>query len=134
MPFTDSYKNTLLNDIFSGKYLGLGTSANGGEPTIDTEASSTGYERRAATAGAFAKQGTWMTNTSKIRFDEALNSGGWGTIAYLQVHESSNNANPSRYSQTFYIQLNEAKMVSQDYMPIFSAYSISVGISSSSTT
>lgn len=126
MPFTAAYKSKLLTNIFSGNHLGLGRSAEGGEPTIDPNANGSGYTRYAVAGSDFAVTGgTTITNTKKIRFDEALDSS-WGTIRYLQVHDASSGGH-----QTFYIPLTNPTEIRVDEMPKFDPNQISVSINES---
>lgn len=126
MPFTTGYKLTLLNKIFYNHYLGLGSGATSGEPTIDSQGTGSGYQRVDASVGSFYASDNSVYNRNKIRFDEALSANGWGTINYLHVYISSTGTGVN--NMYFTIPLTNPVTIRQDEMPKFDPMAIIIEV------
>ena len=69
MAVTKNYSNTMLQNLFSGAYIGLSTTQPNVEGAGVTEpASGTGYARVAASAGGFSASNGAITNNNYLYF------------------------------------------------------------------
>lgn len=93
--FTIDYVNDILEDLFSGAYLGLSTTTPTAAGASFTEpASGTGYERAEASQGAFAAASKNVKNTKYIYFPEITSDA--GTVTHMGVF-SAKTAGKLRY-------------------------------------
>ena len=123
MAVTKNYSNTMLQNLFSGAYIGLSTTQPNVEGTGVTEpASGTGYARVAASAGGFSASNGAITNNNYLYFPEATVS--WGTVLYLCVFEGSSSSARLRY----FGALTAAKTVEANSVPLFRPGSINISV------
>ena len=123
MAVTKAYSNTMLQNLFSGAYIGLSTTQPNTEGTGVTEpASGTGYARVSASNGGFSASNGSVTNNNYLYFPEATVS--WGTILYLCVFENSSPGARLRY----FGALTVAKTVEANSVPLFRPGSINISV------
>ena len=123
MAVTKSYSNTMLQNLFSGAYIGLSTTQPSVDGTGVTElASGTGYARVSANGGSFAASNGAITNNSYLYFPEATVS--WGTVLYLCVFDGSASSARLRY----FGALTAAKTIEANSVPLFRPGSINISV------
>jgi hypothetical protein len=102
MSFTNDLENSVLNYFFTSTadaslaipkpsvwYLALFTDSSLTDASTPTEASGTGYVRKAVT---FTVSGNTASNSGAVEWP-AAGTGGWGTIYYVGVYDASSAGN-----------------------------------------
>ena len=130
MGFTKNYADTILQDLFSGAYIALGT----GAPTETTdsygkvsytlnEASGEGYERVAASVGEFKPDSGKIKNSKYIYFPEATQP--WGTISHMYIVTDKN---PGNDTLRYFGALNQSVPVPANTVPLFKPNTINISL------
>ena len=123
MAVTKSYSNTILQNLFSGAYIGLSTTQPAVDGTGVTEPESgTGYARVAASAGGFTAANGAITNNNYLYFPEA--TVGWGTVLCLCVFDGSAPSARLRYFGALTVE----KTVEANSVPLFRPKSINISV------
>lgn len=126
MGFTKNYADTILQNLFSGAYIALGT----GAPTETTdshgkvsytlnEASGEGYERVAASVGEFKPDSGKIKNSKYIYFPEATQP--WGTISHMYIVDGSG-------TLRYFGALNASVPVPANTVPLFKPNTINISL------
>lgn len=123
MAVTKNYANTMLQNLFSGSFIGLSTT----EPQVDgtgvTEPpAGTGYSRVSASSGGFTAADGTVSNNNYLYFPEATIS--WGTVGYLCVFDGASNSAKLRY----FGALTTPKPIEVNSVPLFRPGSVNVSV------
>ena len=123
MAVTKSYSNTMLQNLFSGAYIGLSTTQPSVDGTGVTEpASGTGYARVSANGGGFTASNGAIPTPCYLYFPLATLS--WGTVRYPSVLETSASSARLRY----FGALTAAKTIEANSVPLFRPGSINISV------
>lgn len=130
--FGNNYVGTILQNLFSGAYIALSTTApTAAAGNITEPASASGYARVAASTGGMTVTGSTITNGNYIYWPEA--TAGWGTVKYIVLTSAQSaaiTASNMRYAGE--ISPSGGVSVGANTVPLFRPGALSVSITSGS--